>query len=217
MYVKTLMGKTVTVTAPEIRTIAELKRYLCKQENINRGLWQHTGVFWEDQQCAETDPLDPGAFYHMTLLLRGSVFDEDVIVISDEEEEDRSLRAHLIDYFDQPGKTVATLLTRLTDAFKGKPKSLVQLKAYLVKSTAPECVGATDDDDHSDEQADLQQVDALLRRCATEGVTKALITEYLQPLLDEGEEEDEGDEGEEEDEEDEGEKTTPVAKRVKRC
>ena len=127
-----------------------------------------------------------------------------IVISEDEEEEDRSLRGYLIDYFDQPGKSVFALLTRLAQAFQGKPKTLTALKTYLTKWTLPECVGAVDDDDCSDEHADLQRLDALLRRCTTEGVTKALITKYLQPLLDE---EDEGDEGEE---------TTPVAKRVKR-
>jgi len=182
--VKTLQGKIVTVSAPDLNTIGDLKTYLClcKQEPI---LWSHIGVLLNQRQCADADQLTTGALYHLTQNRYCGY--QDVIDISDDEEEAevRSLRVHMIDYFKQPGASVAVLLTRLAQAFKGRPKTLSGLKTYLTKWTLPECVGAVDDDcSHEYEYVYLQQIDALLRRCVTAGVSDTLITTHLHPLLD---------------------------------
>ncbi len=113
---------------------------------------------------------------------------------ADEDEADpqpeKTLRACLIDYFDQgiPGQP-QHLLGALVRAFRGRLITLAGLKAYLWSNTRAELDGAVDEDDPANDAADFIQLTTLIRHCEEHGVKPRFIEEYLLPLLDEETEE----------------------------
>ena len=117
---------------------------------------------------------------------------EDEEEAEEEAEPEKTLRACLVDYFDQGiAGQPQHLLRALVRAFRARLITLAGLKAYLWSNTRAELDGAVDEDDPADDAADFIQLTTLIRHCEEHGVKPRFIEEYLLPLLDEEVDEDE--------------------------